>query len=57
MKIWTLFSVVIAAFIALFAAGCTQQKAEQVKAVQIAEGNIDPVEWGKAYPVEYEMWK
>ena len=37
--------------------GCSPQKAEQVKTVQIADGTIDPAEWGKAYPVEYEMWK
>jgi len=57
MRLWTLFLVVIAALMGLIAGGCSPQKAEQVKAVQIADGTIDPVEWGKAYPVEYEMWK
>ncbi len=37
--------------------GCAPQKPEQVKAVQIADGVVDPAEWGKAYPVEYELWK
>src|SRR6185369_10309419 len=57
MKMRTLFFVVVAAFAGLLATGCSPQKAEQVKAVQIADGTIDPAEWGKAYPVEYEMWK
>jgi len=28
-----------------------------VKPVQIADGEIDPAAWGKAYPREYELWK
>jgi len=37
--------------------GCSQQKVEPFKATEIAEGTIDPAEWGKVYPVEYKMWK
>ena len=41
----------------LFLYGCPPPKAEQVKAVKIADGEIDPAQWGKAYPTEYELWK
>ena len=57
MRISTLLLAVIVSFMLLLPVGCSPQKAEQVKAAQIADGTIDPVEWGKAYPVEYEMWK
>ena len=40
----------------LFLYGCPPPKAEQVKAVKIADGEIDPAQWGKAYPTEYELW-
>lgn len=38
-------------------AGCSPEKPQPVKTVEIADGVIDPVQWGKAYPVEYDMWK
>lgn len=38
-------------------AGCSQQKVAPFKAAEIPEGTIDPVEWGKVYPVQFEMWK
>jgi nitrite reductase (cytochrome c-552) len=57
MKIRILISVVAVASMGLLTAGCSQQKAEPVKAVQIADGTIDPAEWGKAFPVEYGLWK
>jgi len=37
--------------------GCSPKKAEPVKTVQIADGEMDPAVWGKAYPAEYELWK
>lgn len=37
--------------------GCAPEKAEPVKTVTIADGIIDPEQWGKAYPAEYELWK
>lgn len=37
--------------------GCPPPKAEQVKVVEIADGEIDPAQWGKAYPTQYELWK
>ncbi len=47
----------MAAAAALAMGGCSPQKAEPVRAVQIADGDMDPVNWGKAFPSEYEMWK
>jgi len=41
----------------LFLYGCPPPKTEPVKPVKIAEGEIDPEQWGKAYPTEYELWK
>ena len=37
--------------------GCSPEKATAVKTVEIADGVIDPAQWGKAWPVEYDMWK
>jgi nitrite reductase (cytochrome c-552) len=36
---------------------CSPQKAEVVRPVKIADGEVDPAAWGKAYPVNYELWK
>lgn len=49
----------LAAFITmtLFLYGCPPPKSEPVRPVKIAEGEIDPAVWGKAYPTEYELWK
>jgi nitrite reductase (cytochrome c-552) len=35
---------------------CAPQKVEPVKTVTIADGEVDPVVWGKAYPLEYDYW-
>jgi len=37
--------------------GCSQQKAQPVKAVTIPDGDYEPADWGKAYPTHYELWK
>jgi nitrite reductase (cytochrome c-552) len=38
--------------------GCNApEKVEAVRPVQIAQDEIDPGEWGKAYPVHYDLWK
>ncbi len=52
----------VVAIALLFAAGifccrCAPPKAEPVRAVSIPEDTIDPEVWGKAYPIEYELWK
>ncbi len=39
------------------AAGCSPEKVEPVRTAEIPEGTIDPAQWGKVYPVEYELWK
>ncbi len=45
------------ALAALLTAGCQPEKVEAVRPVKIADGEIDPAEWGKAYPVHYDLWK
>lgn len=35
---------------------CSPSKPEPVKTVSIADGDFDPANWGKAYPLEYEYW-
>ena len=49
------FIVFIIAMFPLFA--CQPPKTEPVRAVKIADGTIDPAEWGKAYPIHYDLWK
>jgi nitrite reductase (cytochrome c-552) len=41
----------------LLSYSCTPQKTEPVRPVKIADGDIDPAKWGKAYPVHYDLWK
>ncbi len=35
---------------------CQPPKAEPVKTYTIADGDFDPANWGKAYPLEYDLW-
>jgi nitrite reductase (cytochrome c-552) len=28
-----------------------------VKTAVIADGTVDPAQWGKVYPVEYDLWE
>lgn len=42
---------------ALLLGGCQPEKAEMVRPVAIADGEISPEPWGKAYPVQYDLWK
>lgn len=46
---------VVAALLVMLA-GCGQKQAEEPKA-GIADGVIEPAEWGKQYPEQYELWK
>ena len=43
--------------IILLAGACAPSKPEPVKTVAIADGDFDPANWGKAYPLEYESWQ
>ena len=45
------------ALVVAMGAGCAPKKTEPIKTATIADGTIDPAQWGKVYPVEYEMWK
>ena len=40
----------------LLVLACSPSKPEPVKTVSIADGDFDPANWGKAYPLEYESW-
>ncbi|HBD10197.1 MAG TPA: ammonia-forming cytochrome c nitrite reductase subunit c552, partial [Syntrophobacteraceae bacterium] len=35
---------------------CAPQKAEPVRTGTIADGEINPANWGKVYPLEYDSW-
>ena len=37
--------------------GCAPKKTEPVKVSEIADGEVEPAQWGKVYPEEYELWK
>jgi len=41
----------------LVAMSCAPERAEKLTPVKIADGDYDPANWGKAYPVEYDLWK
>ena len=43
-------------FALLIAAGCTPEKVEPVRVGTIADGEMDPANWGKIYPLEYDSW-
>ena len=39
-------------------AGCTPTpKTEPMKLTAIDDGTIDPAEWGKVYPIHFQLWK
>lgn len=38
-------------------AGCQQPQPQQVRTVEIPDGEIDPTLWGKAYPEQFELWE
>ncbi len=42
---------------ALLMTGCPPEKTEVVRPVTIADGEMDPGAWGKAYPIHYDLWK
>ncbi|WP_432821675.1 ammonia-forming cytochrome c nitrite reductase subunit c552 [Trichloromonas sp.] len=42
---------------AVLMAGCQPEKTEAVRPVKIADGEMEPANWGKAYPVHYDLWK
>ncbi len=48
--------IILLVFGGLLTFGCSPSKPEPVKTVTIADGDFDPANWGKAYPLEYEAW-
>jgi len=51
------FAALAVGSVLAFGAGCAPKKAEPVRTSEIAEGTVDPAQWGKVYPAEYELWK
>lgn len=49
-------ALALVAVIAL-GAGCTPKKVEPLKSSEIPDGAIDPAQWGKLYPAQYDLWK
>jgi nitrite reductase (cytochrome c-552) len=53
-----LFGLFIMVMVSLFfLCGCPPPKTEPVRPVKIADGDFDPANWGKAYPIHYDLWK
>ena len=57
MKPASVLLIVFASVAAVSLVGCQPSRIEPVKTVSIPDNEIDPVVWGKGYPIEYEMWK
>jgi len=52
----------LGAVVALLAAmglwsGCTAKKMEPMTTAEVADGAMDPAEWGKVYPIQYKLWQ
>src|SRR5512134_871396 len=56
VKLLFLFLIILCIMTA-FVLSCSPQKAEMVRPVKIADNDFEPANWGKAYPVNYELWK
>ncbi|HOD14075.1 MAG TPA: ammonia-forming cytochrome c nitrite reductase subunit c552 [Spirochaetota bacterium] len=48
--------ILIAVIAAGVFAGCGPSEPQPIKAGLIRDGEFDPAEWGKVYPLEYESW-
>jgi len=58
MKKKILLPLVLLSAAGVLMSGCNApEKVVAVKPVKIAAGEIDPGEWGKAYPIHYDLWK
>ncbi len=55
MKKYWLIAILILFVFSLYA--CQPPKTEPVRPVKITDGEMDPANWGKAYPIHYELWK
>lgn len=52
-----LMILVVGACAGLYALNsCAPSKPEPVQPVKIADGELDPAQWGKAYPSNYDSW-
>jgi nitrite reductase (cytochrome c-552) len=50
-------ALIVLGITAVLVLSCSPQKAQMVKPVQISDNDYEPADWGKAYPVNYELWK
>ena len=50
------FSIILAVCAVMFLQFCGPSPVEPVKVGGIADSEMDPSEWGKVYPLEYESW-
>lgn len=59
MKKWqTVLMVGTGLLAGMLMTACSEPpKTEAVRPVKIADNEIDPEAWGKAFPIEYELWK
>lgn len=56
VKRWSIAAALTAAAMVL-AVGCAPKKVEQGGKAAAVDATIEPAEWGKAYPVQYGLWK
>ncbi|MDA8429698.1 MAG: ammonia-forming cytochrome c nitrite reductase subunit c552 [Geobacteraceae bacterium] len=57
MKMLQCCAAVALVAVVTMAVGCAPKRVEPVRTAVIPDGTIDPAQWGKVYPVEYELWK
>ena len=57
MKKGIILFLIVAMIVFAVIVSCKPQKAEMVRPVKIADNDYEPADWGKAYPVNYELWK
>lgn len=57
MKMLQICAMLALVAVVTIGAGCAPKKAEAVKTAVIPDGTVDPAQWGKVYPVEYDLWK
>ena len=57
MKMLQSWPVLALMVVMAMGAGCAPKKVEPIRTAVIENGTIDPAQWGKVYPVEYELWK
>lgn len=52
-----IYLIILTGALVFFVGGCQPPKTEPVRPVKIVDGDVDPANWGKAYPIHYDLWK